>query len=260
MIDLHSHLLPGLDDGPATLEESVALARAMVTAGTTVAVATPHVSSRYPTDRVEIAAAAAQLREALVSARVDLDVREGAEVELGRTRDLSDEQLRGLRLGGRRWLLLEPPLAPAAGNPVAQIEAVLERGHHVVLAHVERCPALRRSPGGLRRLVSAGVLLSITAASLTGGFGSQAQQFARDLVRARLVHSITSDAHDLDGRPPAMGCHLRAAAAKLHALRSQAGWLTGPAPAAILTGTALPPRPRGVVGDTARRVLWRDRR
>jgi len=260
MIDLHTHLLPGLDDGPATLEESVALARAMVRAQTTVAVATPHVSSRYPTERPEIAAAAAQLREALLGAGLELDLREGAEVELTRTRDLSDEELHGLRLGGCRWLLVEPPLAPAAGSPVAEIEGLLDRGHHILLAHVERCPALRRAPGGLHRLVSAGVLVSITAASLTGGFGGQAQQFSRDLVRAGLVHSVTSDTHDVDVRSPAMGSHLSAAAAESRALRRQAGWLTEAAPAALLAGLPLPPRPRGGVRERGRRALRGGRR
>lgn len=260
MIDLHTHLLPGLDDGPPTLGESVALAKAMVAAGTQVVVATPHVSSRYPTRRADIAAAAAQLREALSSAGVHLDVREGAEVELFRTRDLSDDELRELRLGGRRWLLVEPPLSPAAGSPVAEIEGLVARGHHVILAHAERSAALRRSPDGLRRLVEAGVLVSITAASLTGGFGSRAQRFAEGLVRDRLVHDIASDAHDLEQRPPAMDSHLRAAAASLRPLRRQAGWLTGPAPAAILVGAALPPRPGGRVHEKARRVARRSRR
>ena len=260
MIDLHTHLLPGLDDGPSDLDGSVALAKAMVAAGTDVVAATPHVSSRYPTRRPEIAAAAAQLRETLSSAGVELDVREGAEVELARTRELSDERLRELRLGGRRWLLVEPPLSPAAGNPVAEIEGLVARGHHVILAHAERSAALRRSPDGLRRLVEAGVLVSVNAASLTGGFGPPAQRFAEGLVRERLVHDIASDTHDVEQRPPAMGGHLRAAAANLRPLRLQAGWLTGPAPAAILAGVPLPPRPNGRMNVTARRVVRRNRR
>lgn len=260
MIDLHTHLLPGLDDGPSTLEESVTLAKAMVAAGTQVVVATPHVSSRYPTRRADIAAAAAQLREALTSAGVDLDVREGAEVELSRTRDLSDEQLRELRLGGRRWLLVELPLSSAAGNPVAEVKGLLGRGHHVILAHAERSPALGRSPDALRRLVEAGVLVSVTAASLTGAFGSDAQRFAEGLVRDRLVHDVASDAHDLNRRPPDMGGHLRAAAANLRSLRRQVGWLTGSAPAAILTGAVLPPRPGGAMHEMARRVVQRNHR
>ncbi len=260
MIDLHTHLLAGLDDGPPTLGESVALAKAVVAAGTEVVVATPHVSSRYPTRRADIAAAAAQLREALTSAGVKLDVREGAEVELFRTRDLSDEQLGELRLGGRRWLLVEPPLSPAAGSPVAEIKGLLARGHHVILAHAERSAALRRSPDALCGLVEAGVLVSITAASLTGAFGRHAQRFAEALVRDRLVHDIASDTHDLEQRPPDMGGHLRAAAANSRSLRRQWGWLTGPAPAAILVGAPLPPRPAGAMHEVARRVVRRSHR
>ena len=260
MIDLHTHLLPGLDDGPSTLDESVALAKAMVAAGTRVAVATPHVSSRYPTRRTDIASAAAQLREALTSAGVELDVREGAEVELLRTRDLSDEQLGELRLGGRRWLLVEYPLSPAAGSPVAEIKGLLARGHHVIIAHAERSVALRRSPDALRGLVEAGVLVSITAASLTGRFGRHAQRFAEGLLRDRLVHDIASDAHDLEQRPPDMGGHLRAAATRLRSPRRQVGWFTGPAPAAILAGAVLPPRPGGGMHEMARRVVPRKRR
>jgi protein-tyrosine phosphatase len=255
MIDLHTHLLPSLDDGPATIDGSVALAQAMVEAGTEVVVATPHVSTRYPTRRADIAAAAVQLREALVTAAVKLDVREGAELELFHTRDMSDEELRELRIGGRRWLLVEPPLSPAAGSPVAEIEGLLARGHHVLLAHVERCAALRRSPDGLRHLVRTGVLVSVTASSLTGGFGRSAQQFAQALVRERLVHNITSDAHDVEARPPAMAGHLRTAAADLRQLRTQRDWLTGPAAAAILAGSALPPRPRGSLHGTVRRIV-----
>lgn len=258
MIDLHTHLLPALDDGPTTIGESVALAKAMVEGGTDVVVATPHVSARYPTRRQDIAAAAVQLREALVTANVKLDVREGAEVELFRTREMADAELRHLRIGGRRWLLVEPPLAPAAGSPVAEIEGLLARGHHVVLAHVERCPALQRSPAGLRHLVGCGVLVSVTASSLTGGFGGRAQRFGQALVRERLVHNIASDAHDLEARPPGMAGHLRTAARGLRQLRAQAGWLTGPAPAAILAGAALPPRPPRSRYGPSRRGIRRD--
>ena len=105
---------------------------------------------------------------------------------------------------------------------MAEIEGLVARGHPVLLAHVERCPALRRSPDSVRRLLGADVLVSITAASLTGGFRRQAQQFARWLVRDRLVHDIASDAHDLEGRPPAMSDDLQAAASYFRPLRRQA--------------------------------------
>lgn len=241
MVDLHCHLLPGLDDGPRTPAESRALCRAMVDQGTRTAVATPHVSFAYPNDRAEIHSAAGELREALAADGVPLELWEGAEIELARTRDLSDGELRALTLGGRRWLLVEPPLDPRLPDPVDELESLIQRGHELLLAHPERCPAFQRRPRGLRRLVAKGVLLSITASSLTGAFGRPARELARSAVHQRLVHDVASDAHDAIHRSPAIRRHLDAAGQEMPILSKQATWLTTVAPAAILVGATLPP-------------------
>src|SRR5687767_9089935 len=109
MIDLHCHILPGLDDGPATIEESIALARAAVSAGIDVAVATPHIREDYPFDPALISVRAHELEDALAEETIDLRVIEGAEVAISKLHDLEDEALRSLCLGSGSYMLVESP-------------------------------------------------------------------------------------------------------------------------------------------------------
>src|SRR5271157_4074553 len=116
VIDLHCHVLPGIDDGPATIEDSVAIARAAAAAGTRTIVATPHVSRRYPNRSEAIGRLVAQLNARLSAERVDVRVLAGAEVAMTHTVDLKATELEHLRLGGGPWLLVEPPLTPFASS------------------------------------------------------------------------------------------------------------------------------------------------
>ncbi len=113
MIDLHCHVLPGIDDGPGTVPGSLALARAAVAAGTTTLVATPHVSSRYPTDAATIAAGVRDLSDRLAAAGVTLELLGGAEIALPRLADIPANELTRLSLAGNGWLLVEPPFTAA---------------------------------------------------------------------------------------------------------------------------------------------------
>ena len=121
---------------------------------------------------------------------------------------------------------------------------LLGRGHRVLLAHPERCPAFQRDPARLERLVDAGVLVQITAGSMTGGFGSTVRRFTAALLREGLVHVVASDAHDAVKRPPGPAGRLRRrSSASCRASPSSAQWLTEQVPRAILDGTPLPERP-----------------
>jgi protein-tyrosine phosphatase len=114
-----------------------------------------------------------------------------------------------------------------------------DRGHRVLLAHPERCPAIHRDPALLRSLVAAGVLTSVTAGSLVGRFGEQVRRFSLALFEEGLVHSVASDAHDHANRAPGMAREIERAG--LGELRE---WLTESVPAAILEGAAIiPARP-----------------
>ena len=116
---------------------------------------------------------------------------------------------------------------------------LLTRGHRVLLAHPERSPSFQRDPARLARLVEAGVLVQVTAGSLTGGFGSKVRGFTGDLLRDGLAHVVASDAHDAV-RPAASPA---SAVPGLDGLRE---WMTELVPRAILDGTPLPERPRGL--------------
>jgi protein-tyrosine phosphatase len=253
VIDLHCHLLPGIDDGPETIEGSVALARGAAAAGMSTVVATPHVNRLYPNDAETITRSVAELRGRLGRDGVELEVRPGAEIAITRLADIAPAQLRRLSLGGGPWLLVEPPFTPVATNLDAILMELQDRGHRVLLAHPERCQAFHRDPGMLGSLVREGVLTSITAGALIGRFGEEVRRFALSLAREGLIHNVASDAHDDAQRPPGMARELEQAG-----LGPLAEWLTEVVPAAILEGEeTIPPRPAvGRLGVEARRRPW----
>lgn len=256
VIDLHSHLLAGIDDGPETIEGSVELARAAVSAGTRTMLATPHVSARYPNDAATIAQLVVETRTRLASEEVPLEVLGGAEVALTRVPELDPSELSSLSLGGGPWILLEPPFSPSAG-PLSEMVLEIQRwGHRILLAHPERCPAFHRNPSMLDALARSGVLLSLTAGSLVGSFGDAVRRFALELVQEELVHNVASDAHDTIRRPPGVSHELEEAGLGL-----LAEWLTVDVPEAILAGREIPTRPPFGVSLTPRsRRLWSRRR
>ena len=202
MIDLHCHVLPGIDDGPRTIDESLALARAAEQAGTRTIVATPHVSPRYPNDAETIRRLVDELDSRLRNEQMNVEIRAGAELAIAQIPKVPEEQLRSLGLGRGRWLLIEPPfspLVPELGDAVMDLQRA---GHLVVLAHPERCPTFHRDPAMLESLVRGGALTSVTAGALVGRFGKDVRNFALDMAGAGMLHNVASDAHDLRGRPP----------------------------------------------------------
>ena len=261
MIDLHLHVLPGVDDGPATVGDAVALAEAAAAQGTTTVVATSHVSDRYPNRAEGLAAARAELEAALAERGIALDVVSGAELAIPQIAELGDDELRALSLGGNGTLLVEAPLSAAVSDPEPVLRNLQARGHRVVLAHPERSPVFLSDPGRLTAAVAEGALCSITASSLNGRFGSTVQRFAIRLLEEGLVHDVASDAHDLSGRRPEVLSELERAEEHVPGLAGLVPWLTEEAPQAILAGErvlpppALPPRP-----EPPRRRWWQRRR
>jgi protein-tyrosine phosphatase len=254
VIDLHCHVLPGIDDGPTTIEGSLELARAAAAAGIDTLVATPHVSRRYRNEAVEIARLVRELNERLAAEAIAVEIRGGAEVSIGRLQELAPAELPALRLGRGPWLLVEPSFTRPASGLETALADLQRAGNRVVLAHPERCMAFHRDPLLLESLVHAGVLTSITAGSLVGRFGDHVRRFALRLARDGLIHNVASDAHDHLSRPPGIADELQRVG-----LAPLADWLTRAVPTAILDGQEIPPRPADVAVRVAdeRRRWWR---
>jgi protein-tyrosine phosphatase len=208
--DLHCHVLPGVDDGPATLDDSIALARALVADGIDRVVATPHVNVQMPTSSAIVQERVALVRDALRQHDIPLLVEPGAEVAAPQLPELDLPELRALSLGGNGWILLEPPLSTEFPIERAAQE-LLDEGFGVVLAHPERCVLFQRDPPRVRTLVDAGARVQVTSSALTGAFGRRARSLALDLIRAGLVHNVASDAHGATRRPPTLLTDLHAA-------------------------------------------------
>lgn len=238
MIDVHFHLLPGVDDGPADLDAALELARAAVRSGTTDVVATPHVNATWPNTPERIGAGVDSLRRHLRQHEIPLRIHTGAEVALTLGMECSDDELARLTLGGGPWLLVEPPHASRAIGLEGLLVRLQHRGHKIILAHVERCPTFLADWQMVARLVDGGMLTSVTAGSLIGRFGGQVQRFTHHLLSAGLVHNVASDAHDLRGRPPGLSGELTRAG-----LEAQRPWLTAEVPRALLDGASIPLAP-----------------
>ncbi len=244
MIDLHCHLLPGIDDGPGRAEGSIAMAKAALRDGTQAIVATPHVSWNYRNTPDGIAGAVADLEFELLHAGVALEIHRGAEIDASYSMELSDDDLRALRLGDSDALLVECPLTVSPSPMDAIVFALHKRGYRIVLAHPERSPMMRAQPGRLEALVRTGALTQITTGSLLGQFGREVQRFSYWMLEEGLVHNVATDAHDLHRRPPHLRDALRTAAVvELPALAFHADWLALEVPRAILAGAPLPPPP-----------------
>ena len=250
MIDLHTHILPGVDDGAASIEESVELARAAAAEGIVVIVATPHVREDYPTSADTMERLVGEVRQALAAARVQVDLRPGGEIALDQLGSLSRHELRRFGLGGNPDLVLvECPYSVWPPSLDAQVVGLLEAGFSVVLAHPERNPDVETRPERLRMLVDAGVAVQITAASLDGRGDRRARSVALDLVDRGLAQVLASDTHSARVRSPGL-----AAAAATLGDEVLARWLTRDVPAALLEGRPIPERP---IGRTSASRGWR---
>lgn len=240
-VELHFHLLPGVDDGPPDLATAVELARAAVRDGTRLVTCTPHASF---VDVAEIPDRVRELRLALAHAEVDLEVRTGAELAWYDVPDLDAAQLETVAQGppGRRWVLLEAPL-PGTGT-LADLrdgaQELRDRGYGLLIGHPERSPALTAAPGAIERLLVAGDRLQVNGSSLTGYHGAGARAAGLELIQDGRATVIASDAHRPGDRAPS----LTAAVAVLRrhdTPAAQAERLVSAAPRALLEDGLAPP-------------------
>lgn len=205
MIDLHSHILPAIDDGAQDLAVSLEMARASVADGVWVQACTPHIlPGLYHNTGPQIRLATQQLQAALDQERIALRLVTGADAHI-----VSDfvEGLRAgriLTLADSRYVLVEPPHHVAPVRLEEFFFGIQVAGYVPILTHPERLTWIRSQYAVIQALARAGVWMQITAGSLAGNFGRTAQFWAERMLDEGCVHILASDAHDTQRRPPAL--------------------------------------------------------
>jgi protein-tyrosine phosphatase len=258
-VDLHVHVLPGIDDGPSDTSGAVAMVRAARAAGIGTLAATPHLRSDFPDVHVdELERRCRALRDAAAEEEIEIRIVSGAEVSLVWALDASNEQL-ALATYDQRGsdLLIETPTFNGVG-----LESLLyqlrTKGLRVILAHPERNVGFQRDPSPLIDLTRQGVLLQVNAESLLGDpRKSDADRLGRHLCAEGLVHVLASDGHRAAGWRP-VGCLADAVPAAVALVGPErAHWMMRTAPAAIIEGADLPAAPPVRAGRQRPRLLRR---
>ncbi|HWI95394.1 MAG TPA: CpsB/CapC family capsule biosynthesis tyrosine phosphatase [Solirubrobacterales bacterium] len=235
MIDLHCHILPGVDDGSLDLADSLGLARQAVNDGIERVCATPHIRHDHDVRIEQIAGRVDELNRALRDEGLPVEVLQGGEVAETAVEALSEEELGRVSLGGGRWILLEPAPGPLSDTLIARVGHLAERGHRTLIAHPERHLSADMYER-IAALIAEGALVQATADFFLR------ERFAdgmRMLAEQGLVHVLSSDAHSSHGgRPLHMG-EAFATLAKIDPVAPHLEWMRDVAPRAIVEGEEL---------------------
>jgi protein-tyrosine phosphatase len=199
MVDVHCHILPGLDDGPENFEESLAMAESAISDGITHVVATPHCSSAYPFDYAQVQ----RLRE-----RLQTEIGDRLNLATGCDFHLNPENLEALRADGSRFCINQHDYLLVEFNEISVPPSMDDTLHTLqlkrlrpIITHPERNAILRRQPERLARWARLGCFVQVTAGSLTGSFGPRAQEDSLCWIAKGFVHFVASDAHNTKRRP-----------------------------------------------------------
>jgi len=226
MVDVHCHILPGLDDGPDSIEESLAMAEAAISDGITHVVATPHCNSEYPFDYAYVQ----RLRDRLQS-----EVGDRLKLATGCDFHLNPENIHALRadasqfcINQRDYLLVEfneISIPPSMDDTLHNLQL---QGLRPVITHPERNAILRRQPERLTKWVRLGCVVQVTAGSITGTFGPRAQEDSMCWIAKGIVHIVASDAHNTKRRPLRLQPAYRAVSEQFGATKAQALFVDNP--------------------------------
>ncbi len=202
MIDIHHHLLYGLDDGSPDLEKSLAMAEMAIDDGITHVVCTPHANSEYEFRPEENAARLAMLREKLGD-RLTLGLGCDFHLSYDNIEDaLSHPQK--YTINGKQYLLVEFPDFGIPQNISASLYEMSVAGMVPIITHPERNLTLMQKTEKIAEWIGMGCMVQVTAGSLLGNFGKGPQRVARQLLDQQRVHVIATDAHNVTSRPPVM--------------------------------------------------------
>jgi protein-tyrosine phosphatase len=258
-VDMHSHVIPGIDDGPPDLAQSIAMLRAAAESGVARIAATPHLRSDFPD--VEVNRIADRCRELGDQARaegIEIEIVPAGEVSLSWALEAPDEELALASYGQRGTdVLIETPLTTVVGLD-ALLYGIRARGYRVTLAHPERAREFQQDDAGLQRLHDQGVLLQVNASALLADpRRSSGARLGQRLCSLGLVHALASDGHRArEWRAVTELASAFTVAAELVG-DERARWMLADAPGAIVAGREIPAPPEIAVPRSKRRWGWR---
>jgi protein-tyrosine phosphatase len=250
MIDIHSHILPGLDDGSPDLETSVAMVRMAADSGTTDIVASPHADLHFRFDPGRAEALIAELTEAAGGA---VRIHYGCDFQLHYENVQEALERPGkFTIGHRNYLLVELPELLTLKTADEALGRLWDAGLTPVITHPERSGLLRQKLDHIAEWAAAGYLVQATAQSLLGEFGRRARAASMDLLKRNLIHAVASDAHDCHARPPRLDLARAFVAGEFGEARAER--LFSVNPGAVIRGEELP-EPAGARAGERRK--WR---
>lgn len=201
MIDIHSHILYGVDDGAKDLNDSIEMAKAAVDEGITTIFATPHFNEKYLNHKQEILNKVARLNEVIQEKQIPLTILPGQEPRIygDLLEDYNNGQVLTLNNAGK-YMLIELPSNHVPRYTEQLLFDLQLNGLTPIIVHPERNQEIIENPDKLYQFVKKGACTQVTAASLAGYFGKKIKKFSLQLLEANLTHFIASDAHNLSGR------------------------------------------------------------
>ncbi len=207
MVDIHCHILPDIDDGPRTFEESVAMAKMAAEDGIAAIVATPHLNEKLYNPE-EISRRASWLNHLLRTQKIPVSILQGADVSVL----FKPQQVRGFTINDTDYILVEFPHTHLPKHAADILFEFVVHGYKPIITHPERNPSISTNPELLINLQGQNIYVQITSGSLVGRFGKESRACAEELLRAGAVDIIATDAHSTTFRRPRLRAGMEAAA------------------------------------------------
>ena len=204
-VDIHTHILPGVDDGAKTLQEACQLVRMARQAGTRTFFLTPHCwEDRWPYSPQRVQEAFSQLQEQVAQEMPDVQLYLGAEIRYSSSVPERLQQEKLLSMGGSDFVLLEFSTQAMKSQILMAVTEMVRYGFAPIIAHAERCECFHTVPNLVDEVRSLGGYIQVNADSIMGTHGFSVKRFSRKLLKDRKVDFVASDAHNSKERPPVL--------------------------------------------------------
>lgn len=202
MVDIHSHILANVDDGPENLDQTIEMLKVAIQEGITDIIATSHAyNPHYHVSKAAVEKKIKETQEMIEELNLPISIHTGQEIRVQDKTISAIENQEALTLAQSKYVLIELPSSSVPAYTIPIIQQLITMGHVPIIAHPERNKAIVEKPSRLERLISHGALGQVTAGSVSGHFGKNIQKASITLIKSNLIHFYGSDVHNLTTRP-----------------------------------------------------------